>query len=592
MCRFIDEMEKLKSSSSSSVANEKFTVFNEYMHIFSKMDSWLIEVVQEASNYNKSLVFVCGNSGDGKSHLIANLINTKTIERDKFEVYIDATSSDKKGMKANVKLREVMDAFTDANISDGSEHRLIIAINLGVLNDFMKNYENEFTILERYINDQGLFDNIPAWKYVDMQNQEKGWKDYFLGHIDFTSFHRYGLNENGLDLSFIRGLLKKIVANDAKNSMYRAFQEECEICPKRANCPVYWNYRSLVDDSTMGEYLTGLLAKAMIKNNLSPSVRDINNFFYEVIVGNTFNNSVIDEMSVERQTHFMHNLSLWLLFESTDGLLAYTAKEDPLNDSMRSCDQQIIALNLKRDLKKWLLEEAVSVDSVFRQVHSNIVFCENNRFVTVYRDNEKNMKRDIYKYFIRCSQMKYSLEDKSFNRFLNFLYEYNKGNEKACAEIINLIKECVYLWNGRLGDKSGGIIKNGVIIGKGTNRYFLFKKMEIQFSRNLEIKLLDDGIEFPNFTTIMRFGFVLQEQKKKVVYLDVDYELYAFLLEVKKGYTPTNSDRKANVKYDSFVRNLIAISRSDFYVYSKFGNGETYKISPDEFDGYLFEREG
>ena len=73
MCKFIEVMEKLKSSSSSSVANEEFSAFNNYMHTPSKMDDMLANIITEAGKYPKSLVLVCGNSGDGKSHLIARL---------------------------------------------------------------------------------------------------------------------------------------------------------------------------------------------------------------------------------------------------------------------------------------------------------------------------------------------------------------------------------------------------------------------------------------------------------------------------------------------------------------------------------------
>ena len=46
MCNFINTMEKLKSSSSSSVANEEFTAFNNYMHTPSKMDERLSAVIK------------------------------------------------------------------------------------------------------------------------------------------------------------------------------------------------------------------------------------------------------------------------------------------------------------------------------------------------------------------------------------------------------------------------------------------------------------------------------------------------------------------------------------------------------------------
>ena len=66
MCQFIEAMEGLKSSSNLSVANDKFSKFNRYMHIASKMDDRLKVVISNAKAKSKSLVLVCGNSGDGK----------------------------------------------------------------------------------------------------------------------------------------------------------------------------------------------------------------------------------------------------------------------------------------------------------------------------------------------------------------------------------------------------------------------------------------------------------------------------------------------------------------------------------------------
>lgn len=594
MCKFIDEMERLKSSSSSSVANEEFSDFNQYMHISSKMDERLISVIEKALTKRKALVLVCGNSGDGKSHIIASLIKRNIIKTpSEFEVYIDATSSDRKGMKANEKLKEKLSPFMDENILDEQVCRMVIAINLGVLNDFIKNYEDQFKIVKKYIEEQGLFDNLPAWKFVEINSKKEDNEKYFLGHVDFTSFHRYEINVNGLDVTFIQRLLNKITSNDEKNQIYQAFEAECEKCLKRTNCPAYWNYSSLVKDKNLRAYIIDILSKAMIKNNLAPSVREINNFFYEIIIGNTFDYALVDALSIDRYVHFIHNLSLWTLFEASDGLLEYTAKEDPLNNPKRFCDKEIISLNMKPNFKKWLTNDAIHRNEIFKQIYSNVIFCESNpKLVKTYRYCEAILKRDVYKYFIRIGQSKCQQIERSYSQFLHLIYEYNKGNEKGCAEIINLIKDCIYLWNGRLGEKTGGIKKNGVIFGKGTRRYYLYKCIEVQFSRNTQINSISDDIEFPNFTTIMRFDFILKNKPDKKITLDIDYELYAFLLEVKNGYIPTNSDKKLNVKYDSFVRNLLDLSDSALYVYSKFENGDSYKISCDEFGSYVFEREG
>lgn len=589
MCQFIEAMEGLKSSSNLSVANDKFSKFNKYMHIASKMDDRLRRVILKAGGKNKSLVLVCGNSGDGKSHLIANFISQGIIDTNEFDVYIDATSSDKKGKRANEKLCEKLDEFSDQKLEDGVVCRLIVAINLGVLNDFIKNYENEYTLLKEYVDKQGLFDNIPAWKFVQMENEVEDTKSYAIGHVDFTSFHRYEIKLQGADISFFSSLLDKIVSNDTENPIYQAHSIGCANCSHRTNCPVYWNYKELAGNGQLRAYVVNVLSKAIIKGNLAPSVREINDFYYEIIIGRTFDENAIMSRSVNRLTHFIKNMTLWLLYESTEGLLQYTAKQDVLGDVSRKCDRQIISLNLKPDFESWLQESAIEVSPIFGQIFNDILYCKNSN-AKKYKENEQDIKQAIFKLYIRTINISANQVDESYQNYLKYLFYYNIGAEEKCKEMIQLIEECVYLWNGRLGDKSGTNIKNGVIVSRASSKFYLFKKMDIKFAKNTQIMQLDANSELPNFSSTMRFGFKLKDGKN-IVSLDIDYELYSFLLEVSAGFIPTNTDKKRNVKYDAFVRNLISESDSDTYVYARGEEGKTYRISKDDFDNYTFDYE-
>lgn len=589
MCQFIEAMEGLKSSSNLSVANDKFSKFNRYMHIASKMDDRLKTVIMGASQKDKSLVLVCGNSGDGKSHLIANFISQGIISTSDFDVYIDATSSDKKGKRANEKLREKLDEFSDKKLGDGVTYRLIVAINLGVLNDFIKNYENEYSFLKDYVDKQGLFENIPAWKFIQMENEIEEAKSFYIGHVDFTSFHRYEINSQGADISFFSELLNKIVSSDSENTIYQAYSNGCASCSHRSNCPVYWNYKELVDNKGLRQHVVNMLSKAIIKGNLSPSVREINDFFYEIIIGRTFDENAIMSKSVNRLIHFVKNMTLWLLYESEEGLLQYTSKEDVLGDVSRKCDKQIISLNLKPDFESWLQETAIEVSPIFTQIFNDILYCKNSN-AKKYKENEQDIKQAIFKLYIRHINLLEDQMDERYNDYLKYLFFYNIGAEDKCKNVIQLVEECVYLWNGRLGDKSGTNIKNGVIVNRASSKFYLFKKMDIKFAKNAQIVQLDPNSEFPNFSSTMRFGFKLKDSNT-VVSLDIDYELYSFLLNVKAGFIPTNTDRKRNVKYDAFVRKLISESDSDTYVYARGEEGKTYRISKDDFDNYTFDYE-
>lgn len=589
MCQFIEAMEGLKSSSNLSVANDKFSKFNRYMHITSKMDDRLKVVISNAKAKSKSLVLVCGNSGDGKSHLIANFISQRVIDTKDFDVYIDATSSDKKGKRANEKLREKLDEFSDQKLENGVEYRLIVAINLGVLNDFLKNYEKEYGLLKEYVDKQGLFDNIAAWKYIQMENEVVNEKAYCIGHVDFTSFHRYEINSYGVDISFFTKLLNKILSNDIENTIYLAYTNGCKNCLRRANCPVYWNYKELVENIQFRDYVVNVLVKAIIKGNLSPSVREINDFYYEIIIGRTFDENAIMSKSVNRLIHFVKNMTLWLLYESEEGLLQYTSKEDVLGDVSRKCDKQIISLNLKPDFEFWLQNTAVKKSQIFAQIFNDILYCKNNN-AKRYKDNEQDIKQAIFKLYIRYTNLSPDQVDDKYQAYLKYLFYYNIGAEDKCKNLIQLVEECVFLWNGRLGDRSGTNIKDGVIVSRASSKFYLFKKINIKFAKNTKIEPLNLNSQFPNFSSTIRFGFKLKDSKT-VVPLDIDYELYSFLLHVKAGFVPTNADRKRNVKYDAFVRKLISESDSDIYVYARGEEGKIYRISKDDFDDYTFNYE-
>ena len=223
------------------------------------------------------------------------------------------------------------------------------------------------------------------------------------------------------------------------------------------------------------------------------------------------------------------------------------------------------------------------------QIYNDILYCENTS-AKKYREYEDEIKQAVFKLYIRMTDVSNEISDDTYDKYLGYLYYYNIGAEEKCKDVIQLIEECIYLWNGRLGDKSGTNVKNGVITNRASSKYYLFKKMEIKFVKNSGIHALSEGEEFPNFSSTMRFGFRIKD-KTNTITLDIDYELYAFLLEVKKGFTPTNSDRKKNVKYDAFVRKMIAESDSDTYVYSRNDFGKTYRISKDDFDNYTFDNE-
>lgn len=68
VCPLVDELKRLKKSSSEAVDNdEEFSPFKMYMHIHRSLEDDLIKKIEQAKeSIGKSLILVCGNVGDGK----------------------------------------------------------------------------------------------------------------------------------------------------------------------------------------------------------------------------------------------------------------------------------------------------------------------------------------------------------------------------------------------------------------------------------------------------------------------------------------------------------------------------------------------
>lgn len=139
-CEFITQLSKLRKLSAESVENTKrFDPFKEYLHVERQVEKELRELLRDINNHpGKCLVLLCGSSGDGKSHLISLLKNSDSEQLlADYEPYNDATESAEPTMTSIETLAEKLSPFNDENYYKDDGKRMIVAINLGTLNNFI-----------------------------------------------------------------------------------------------------------------------------------------------------------------------------------------------------------------------------------------------------------------------------------------------------------------------------------------------------------------------------------------------------------------------------------------------------------------------
>ena len=93
----MDALLPLKESSKAAIADavsDKFDDVKAYLHLTRNIEYELLEILEKAKDSSrKQLILVCGNVGDGKSHVISYLQREWTGLQSDFKIHDDATES-------------------------------------------------------------------------------------------------------------------------------------------------------------------------------------------------------------------------------------------------------------------------------------------------------------------------------------------------------------------------------------------------------------------------------------------------------------------------------------------------------------------
>ena len=228
-CKFISELRRLSKLSAEAVQNiESFDPLKTYLHVTRQPEEDFRNLMLRISGINhKQLILVCGSAGDGKSHLLSYLkfADSQHILNG-YALINDATESNAPTATAIETLAERIAAFRDDRIDDGGCEKVVLAINLGMLNNFIDSpYGNNFTRLRNYVINNRIFsveDPMPFDKNGVFQ------------HIDFSDYQLYSLTADGPKSNYLTELLGKIFANTPNNPFYSAYTSSSS-CPHHSS---------------------------------------------------------------------------------------------------------------------------------------------------------------------------------------------------------------------------------------------------------------------------------------------------------------------------------------------------------------------
>jgi DNA phosphorothioation-dependent restriction protein DptF len=558
----IRELSRLKDSSQEAIENaSQFSHFKNYMHVDRKIQLDLEEILRQRSEEGSgNLILLCGSVGDGKSHLLAYLNEKKHNLIKDYKIFNDATESFSPNKDAMETLEEVLKDFSD-NKFDESNAKVILAINMGVLHNFIYTDHKHYTYekLKKFVESSNLFSQSITTHFSS-------------GDCDLLSFgdyHSYELTEKGPKSTFYTSLLEKVFSESSDNPFYLALMEDEN---NTVNTMVHENYK-LFQNKFVQEQVVQLVLQTIVKDKLVISARAFLNFISDILIP--------DEMkSTKLMSEFevLKNSLPNLLFNRRErsAILNALSKTDPIHHRSIHIDQLVIDLNTLNDWES-ILNTKIKDETAIEWLKPFI----NNDNLTDFSFN-LFFESFVRITFITNKEFALNVADKSYEDFMKNLYRFNIGEKKKIKKFYDEVKTAIYKWKGSPK-------REYIYLNKPTEKYRLAQK--------INVKPTIDHLESRNEEVLETFkaSIVLayhDNNKENKIYLDIDYQLYKLLTKVQEGYRPNKKDEEDAIKFVEFIEKLMAFGEKKNEILIHFPNdNKFYTIKRDDFEAFVFERE-
>lgn len=543
MCEFVNHLKKLQKSSPESIDNaEVLDSYKVYLHVANEVENDLRELLQRVnSNQRKCLILVCGSAGDGKSHMVAFL---KCADSENllhgYITYNDATESRAPTQRALERMAKKLAPFSDENYDNPDGTKMIIAINLGTLNNFIASEQGKgFSKLKKYVEENGIISG-QAQDYVYQPES-------LFQHVSFSDYQMFTLTEDGVKTTFLEQLMAKVFDSDEGNPFYRSFCENAA-CPHHKRCPVRHNYLFLSDPECR-KVVIDRIVEIVVKEKAIISTREVLNLLYDLLVHPEFDPAVFFN-----PTNDVDFLQKYILY--TTPMLLDECGDSTVISSMQKYDA-LKKRGAKMDADATNFHSLENIEEIFSGAVKETAYAEmQNVFdISALGVSKPALKRTVYRFVARLRRFKDgSLEGANQNcyrEYISCLYYQNCGQIRKLAKLYENIKRAAMNWNGQFGNDLS-------CIDDTDEKYWILEWLY------MKPEPPKPKVPYSDQTEIMRFSPVLNLRFRKdggseleTAEICVDYALYEMISSIKDGYRPTVQDKNYHTDFVSFVNRVI-----------------------------------
>lgn len=569
-CKFVSTLSKLRKLSAESIENTNvFDSFKQYLHVERQVEIELKELLRKVNcKQNKCLILLCGSAGDGKSHLISYLKNfdEEDLLHD-YEPYNDATESSKPTLTSIDTLAEKLAPFSDENYDVNDGTKMIIAINLGTLNNFIESEKGKsFSKLKEYVKQNDIFSGYTL--------QPTYMEDSVFQHVSFSDYQVFSLGTDGVETEFLEGIFEKVYRHSEENPFYCSYLN-CTVCSVANRCPIKHNYEFLSEPIHQKNVIRRIV-EIVIKDKAVVSTREVFNLLYDLMVHPSFDINTINvgTSDVKFLSAYLDWTTPMLLNEYKDisPLLNTLGNYDVLKERSSKLDSDVTRFHSLENIGE-------EFTAATRGTPYNVL--NNLTDISVLGGIKPELKKVIYRFIVRLQDLETvhanTSKQQRLNEFVDFLFFQNSGDEKKLGELYKATKKAIFSWNGQFDD-------DFICIDNSNEQLWILEQ--------LQLKSVIDKTLTPKVESIQRFSPVLYLRFRKdsdldgeVAELCVDYALYELISNMKDGYRPTVQDKNRHADFVSFIQRIIEFGNKAerIIVMEKEGN-KTRKVVFEETD--------
>jgi len=567
-----------KLSNSAKEAIENINVFNDmkrYLHIERHIQTDLEHLLERKAYENSpSLILLAGSVGDGKSHLLSYLKQSKPELMKHFTIHNDATESFSPSLSALDTLKLVLTHFSDQHLNEeGNNTKLILAINLGVLHNFLySQFEDvSFRMLSEILNSHSIFE----------ENSIEQVDDQFVSLINFSNYQLFELGANHVSSSFYSQLLKKVFSKEDKNLFYKAYLQDKKY--QLANTLLHENFIFMCNENVQ-KHIVRMLIEIMLHHKINISARAFLNFLADIVIPQDI--EILErqhhQISISELTkHGTPNL-LFNLYERSNILDLFVSK-DPLGNRSLEIDSYLVQFNTSNAWREICTNLKVS-DLSLSWIELILSHYERN-----FNEKDEDFV-GLYSFIIRYHFLSNSVffnkfQDPVFDEYIRILYGYNINDQRTLRTMYTNFEESIYRWRN----------------SQKPDFYLDAQSSSIRLAQKLRISRVASGANNQNNNSsdlltrfVTQLKFVYKDKNDGLFHIDCDYNLYTYLYHVRLGYVSKTTDYKTFISFVEFIDKLVQNGHKDSEITIHFTQlDQKYELVKESFgdeETYIFRK--